>query len=139
LPIFAKRSRAGPSVLGGVVVGFGPLRDAAQGNGPFEDAMIRFVGCVLFCLVAASMIGRYLDNIPFEDDDEGDVDPEADGETPPVDRLRTGGGVPPASAPVDPTSGETGSPLDALPTDAVPTDPVPTDPLADRGADATPA
>lgn len=62
----------GVGLLGGVIVGFGPLRDAAQGNGPFEEAMLRFVACVLFCLLAASLIGRLLDSVPPEEGEDGD-------------------------------------------------------------------
>jgi hypothetical protein len=56
----------GVGLLGGVVLGFAPLRDAVQGNGPFEDAMVRFVACLLVCLVAASVLGRLLDDAPPE-------------------------------------------------------------------------
>ena len=51
-------------MLGGIVLGFGPLRDAVQGNGPFEEAMVRFVACLLVCLVSAGLLGRLLDNAP---------------------------------------------------------------------------
>lgn len=51
----------GVGLLAGVVVGLGPLRDAALGNGPFEAAMIRFAARLLVCLVAANLLGRLLD------------------------------------------------------------------------------
>lgn len=59
----------GVGMLGGIVLGFDPLRDAAQGNGAFEDAMIRFVACLLVCVAAASVIGRLLDSAPPEEVD----------------------------------------------------------------------
>lgn len=69
----------GIGLLGGFILGFDPLRDAAQGNGPFEDAMVRFVACLLACVAAASIIGRLLDNAPPPDDDEEDqVDSSGD-------------------------------------------------------------
>lgn len=61
----------GVGLLGGFVLGFAPLRDAAQGNGPFEDAMVRFVACLLVCLVAASVLGRLLDDAPPEESTTG--------------------------------------------------------------------
>jgi hypothetical protein len=62
----------GVGLLGGFALGFGPLRDAAQGNGPFEDAMVRFVACLLVCVVSASVIGRLLDSAPAAGGDEGE-------------------------------------------------------------------
>ena len=46
---------SGSACSAGFILGFDPLRDAAQGNGPFEDAMVRFVACLLVCVVAASI------------------------------------------------------------------------------------
>lgn len=74
----------GVGLLGGIVVGFGPLQDAAQGNGPFEDAMLRFLACVLFCLLAASLIGRLLDSVAPLGDDRDGADPTAGDATNPV-------------------------------------------------------
>lgn len=54
----------GLGLIGGVILGFGPLRDAVGGTGPFEDAMVRFLACVLVCVAAASFIGRILESAP---------------------------------------------------------------------------
>ena len=80
----------GVGLIGGIVLGFGPLRDAIQGVGPFEDAMLRFLACLLVCVVAASFIGRILDSAPSAEEEIGagtgtdtgtDTDPdEFDGE-----------------------------------------------------------
>ena len=66
-------SSIGIGLIGSLVVGFGPLRDAAQGNGPFEDAMTRYVACLLVCLIGASVLGRILDSAPAESREEGDT------------------------------------------------------------------
>lgn len=71
----------GIGLIGGIVLGFGPLRDAVQGTGPFEDAMLRFLACILVCVVAASFIGRILDSAPPADD-EADGGPVASDDTP---------------------------------------------------------
>ncbi len=58
----------GVGLIGGMILGYGPLRDAIGGSGPFEDAMIRFVACVLACVAAASVIGRILESAPPADE-----------------------------------------------------------------------
>lgn len=54
----------GLGLIASIVVGFSPLRDAAQGNGSFENAMMRFLACFVVCVLAASIIGRILDGAP---------------------------------------------------------------------------
>jgi hypothetical protein len=68
-------SYIGIGLLGSLVVGFGPLRDAAQGHGSFEDAMTRYLACLLVCLVGASAVGRILDSAPPP---VADKEPQAD-------------------------------------------------------------
>jgi len=58
----------GLGLIGGMVLGYGPLRDAIGGTGPFEDAMLRFVACVLVCVAGASIIGRILESAPPADE-----------------------------------------------------------------------
>jgi len=58
----------GVGLIGGMGLGYGPLRDAIGGAGPFEDAMLRFVACVLVCVAAASIIGRILESAPPADE-----------------------------------------------------------------------
>jgi len=59
----------GVGLIAGIVLGSGPLRHAVQGTGPFEDAMLRFLACILVCVAAASFIGRILDSAPPARDD----------------------------------------------------------------------
>lgn len=66
----------GVGLLGGFVLGFGPLRDAVQGNGPFEEAMLRFVACLLVCVAAASVLGRLLDNAEGDEPEARPDEPE---------------------------------------------------------------
>ncbi len=67
----------GVGLIASVVIGYPPLRDAIQGNGPFENAMLRFVLCFGACVLAASVIGRLLDGAPPPEPEE--VDEEGDG------------------------------------------------------------
>lgn len=67
----------GVGLLGGVIVGFDPLRDAVRGYGPFDTAMLRFLACVLVCVTAASLIGRLIDSVPRDDDSSDDELDEA--------------------------------------------------------------
>lgn len=69
----------GLALIMSVIVGFGPLRDAFQGNGSFESAMIRFLACVVACLIGASILGRMVDSVDrdhsvADDDHEDDAD-----------------------------------------------------------------
>lgn len=54
----------GLGLIGSLIVGFAPLLDAIQGNGPFESAMLRFLACVAVSVGAAAIIGRILDSAP---------------------------------------------------------------------------
>ena len=81
----------GLGLLGSLVLGFGPLSDALLGNGPFEAALGRFVVCVVFCVGAASLLGRLLDSAPKEEkedttasDDDGTGTPDGTGGNPPI-------------------------------------------------------
>lgn len=57
-------SYIGLGLIGSLIIGFSPLRDAVVGNGPFEDAMLRFLACVAVSVGAATVIGRLLDSAP---------------------------------------------------------------------------
>jgi hypothetical protein len=95
-------SSIGIGLLASLVVGFGPLRDAVGGHGPFEAAMLRYLACLVACLVGASIVGRLVDGAP---------PPEAasPADQPDVDALGSGGsqtgaaGVP-TSAEADPAT-----------------------------------
>ncbi|MEM9563393.1 MAG: hypothetical protein AAGA93_12285 [Actinomycetota bacterium] len=81
----------GVGLLGGVALGFGPLRNAVTGNGPFEDALLGFIACLLVCLAGASAIGRLLDNAAADAADEVDEGDGSDGDgRPPTDRPDLG-------------------------------------------------
>lgn len=69
----------GLGLIGSLIIGFDPLRDAFQGNGTFESAMFRFLACVGVCVFGASVVGRLLDSAA-EPDSDHDADPadEAD-------------------------------------------------------------
>ncbi len=72
----------GVGLIGGMIVGYGPLRDAMGGTGAFEDAMVRFVACVLVCVAAASIVGRLLESAPPAEEpakDEAEATPAAAG------------------------------------------------------------
>lgn len=74
-------SSIGLGLIGSLVVGFGPLRDAAQGNGPFEGAIARYLACLLVCLVGASVLGRILDSAPPETPDPAGDAADTSGDT----------------------------------------------------------
>ncbi len=57
-------SYIGLGLLASLIVGFSPLLDAIQGNGTFENAMLRFLACLAVCVVAATVLGRMLDSAP---------------------------------------------------------------------------
>lgn len=59
-------SYIGLGLIASLIVGFSPLLDAIQGNGSFENAMLRFLACIAVCVVAAAVIGRLLDSAPTE-------------------------------------------------------------------------
>ncbi|MGI9596584.1 MAG: hypothetical protein ACR2QK_10510 [Acidimicrobiales bacterium] len=60
-------SYIGLGLIASLIVGFPPLLDAIQGNGTFENAMLRFLACLAVCVVAASVLGRMMDNAPPEE------------------------------------------------------------------------
>lgn len=62
-------SYIGLGLLASLIVGFSPLLDAIQGNGPFESAMLRYLACLAVCVVAATIIGKMLDSVPSEEPD----------------------------------------------------------------------
>lgn len=64
----------GVGLIGGFILGFGPLRDAVQGVGPFEDAMVRFLACILVCVAAASILGRILESAPPAEESNDSAD-----------------------------------------------------------------
>lgn len=57
-------SYIGLGLIASLIVGYSPLLDAIQGNGSFENAMLRFLACIAVCVVAAAVIGRLLDSAP---------------------------------------------------------------------------
>ncbi|MEM9655826.1 MAG: hypothetical protein AAGA65_27315 [Actinomycetota bacterium] len=57
----ARAGYIGLGLVGSLVVGFDPLRDAFQGNGSFENAVLRFLACVAVCVIGAGTIGRLID------------------------------------------------------------------------------
>lgn len=77
-----RTSSIGLGLLASLAVGFGPLTDALMGRGPFEAALGRFVACVVFCVVAASLLGRLLDGAPKPESPEEMAEEGA--ETPPA-------------------------------------------------------
>jgi hypothetical protein len=58
------KSYIGLGLIGSLIIGFSPLRDAVVGNGPFEEAMMRFLACVAVSVGAATIIGRLIDAAP---------------------------------------------------------------------------
>jgi len=69
-------ARIGLALLASLVIGFGPLRDAALGNGPFPQAIARYLVCLAACVGAMLVLGRLLDGAPEPEVDSGP--PEAD-------------------------------------------------------------
>lgn len=60
-------ARIGLGLLASLVIGFGPLRDAALGNGSFPMAVGRYLACLAASVVAALVLGRLLDGAPPEE------------------------------------------------------------------------
>lgn len=56
-------SYIGLGLIGSLIIGYSPLLDAIQGNGSFENAMLRFLACVAVSVGASTVIGRML-NVP---------------------------------------------------------------------------
>ncbi|MEM7272273.1 MAG: hypothetical protein AAF547_04255 [Actinomycetota bacterium] len=101
-PPSARVGYIGLGLMGSLIVGFDPLRDAAVGNGSFESAVLRFLACVAVCTVGAGTLGRLIDASapPFTnagptsssgDDASNDATKTASGEP----ALADGGGVRP--------------------------------------------
>lgn len=64
-------ARIGLALLASLVIGFGPLRDAALGNGSFPQAVGRYLLCLAACVGAMLVLGRLLDGAPEPEDDGG--------------------------------------------------------------------
>lgn len=81
VPDDGHNARIGLALLASLVIGFGPLRDAALGNGSFPQAVGRYLLCLGACVGAMLVLGRLLDGAPPDEDPEptplGD-DPGAD-------------------------------------------------------------
>lgn len=60
-------ARIGLALLASLVIGFGPLRDAALGNGSFPQAVGRYLLCLAACVGAMLVLGRLLDGAPPEE------------------------------------------------------------------------
>lgn len=77
-------SYIGLGLIASLIVGFSPLLDAIQGNGSFENAMLRFLACIAVCVVAAAVLGRLLDSAPAEAQtgSAGDHGSDVDGQSP---------------------------------------------------------
>lgn len=71
-------ARIGLALLASLVIGFGPLRDAALGNGSFPQAVGRYLLCLGACVAAMLVLGRLLDGAPPPEDDEPEVASESD-------------------------------------------------------------
>lgn len=71
-------ARIGLALLASVVIGFGPLRDAALGNGSFPQALGRYLVCLGACVGAMLVLGRLLDGAPPPDEDEPEVASDSD-------------------------------------------------------------
>lgn len=74
-------SYIGLGLIASLIVGSGPLLDALNGNGSFENAMLRYLACLAVCVIAAAMLGRMLDSAQFNNSDDaeaGDSSPNQD-------------------------------------------------------------
>ncbi len=80
-------TRIGLALLASLVIGFGPLRDAALGNGSFPQAVGRYLLCLGACVGAMLVLGRLLDGAPPAEE-EPEVAAETDsGAHSPPDQL----------------------------------------------------
>jgi len=71
---FARNRRLGAAMLASLVFGFGPLRDAALGVGPLEEAIARYLLVLGVCAGAAvvlSIVIEYAIPGPSADDQGG--------------------------------------------------------------------
>lgn len=71
-------ARIGLALLASLVIGFGPLRDAALGNGSFPQAVGRYLLCLGACVAAMLVLGRLLDGAPPPEDEEPEVASNSD-------------------------------------------------------------
>jgi len=69
-------ARIGLALLASLVIGFGPLREAALGSGSFPQALGRYLVCLAACVGAMLVLGRLLDGAPERSDDGGSQEPE---------------------------------------------------------------
>ncbi len=70
VPDDGHNARIGLALLASLVIGFGPLRDAALGNGSFPQAVGRYLLCLAACVGAMLVLGRLLDGAPPDEDRE---------------------------------------------------------------------
>ncbi|MEZ5409103.1 MAG: hypothetical protein R2761_13820 [Acidimicrobiales bacterium] len=75
-PDDGRNTRIGLALLASLVIGFGPLREAALGSGSFPQALGRYLVCLAACVVAMLVLGRLLDGAPEPEDDSGPQDGE---------------------------------------------------------------
>lgn len=73
-------ARIGLALLASLVIGFGPLRDAALGNGSFPQAVGRYLLCLGACVAAMLVLGRLLDGAPPPEEPAPEVAADPDGE-----------------------------------------------------------
>lgn len=71
-------ARIGLALLASLVIGFGPLRDAALGNGSFPQAVGRYLLCLGACVAAMLVLGRLLDGAPPPEDEAPEVASDSD-------------------------------------------------------------
>lgn len=70
VPDDGHNARIGLALLASLVIGFGPLRDAALGNGSFPQAVGRYLLCLAACVGAMLVLGQLLDGAPPEEEPE---------------------------------------------------------------------
>lgn len=66
----SRLQRIGVGLLVSLGIGFGPLRDAATGNGSFTQAMVRYLACLACSVLAVMTLGGLLDGAPPAETDE---------------------------------------------------------------------
>lgn len=86
----ARAGYIGLGLVGSLVVGFDPLRDAFQGNGSFENAIFRFLACVAVCVVGAGTIGRLIDASSPKSEEKQSVGVELDADGNPIAAITEG-------------------------------------------------
>lgn len=86
VPDDGHNARIGLALLASLVIGFGPLRDAAVGNGSFPQAVGRYLLCLAACVGAMLVLGRLLDGAPPDEDPEPPPTGDDAGADPPTDQ-----------------------------------------------------